>query len=357
MNSSGRLRTVAPDVSASRARQRVSIAVSALIAVCCLGSVSIGQEKEFDAAAVLDAPRNAALDYWAIWHGIDLYTGLFSSSVRKEFDLNDPEWRPSQGLANRLASSENTIEKLIEISRIPVADFQLDHRRGFATLLPHSGKLRQTAALLIADSRRLMAEGRADEAATRIAAVYRIPGQFHDEATPNSARFRAAIERAASREAALLAADLSLSEAGRNELIEAIDALRTHDRLGFRLTLHAVPRLLAESSERRHEGPLVGERFLDDMLISPSLRSSAALGWSGEEVREDCARFTELIDEAIESWENIEELEDLERRATTTTEFGIIAAEHGDNLTRMRREEIEADDALRNARKALVGGW
>lgn len=150
-------------------------------------------------AQVTDAPRpgyqfqyspvspNAAIRYWAVWSAIPKEVSDAAGSI---------EWKDTDGVTTLekmpesfreymkvQASMGNAMHPLIQATRIPRCDFELELDQGPMVLLPHLGRFRQAARVLRADARRLLIENDPEGAAERIAAILRSAAHLQSDRT------------------------------------------------------------------------------------------------------------------------------------------------------------------------------
>src|SRR5262245_16889379 len=153
-----------------------------IIASACLGlllvSGATAARQSAPPAALADRTQfedtpNAALVYWRAW---SLGPADFGEKTKSLFDAAKPV-DPRGELATYLRENATLVTNIIAATRRPDCDFGIDYSAGFMAMMPHLAKLRDSARLLAADARLAAAEGRADDAAQRTAAIYRMARQ------------------------------------------------------------------------------------------------------------------------------------------------------------------------------------
>ncbi len=114
-------------------------------------------------------PTNAAILYYRAFMFMNEET---SKKVSDAISQTDPNWIPDAEVCKLLADNDNAIYTFIRGSKLEIADFGVEYSAGIGALLPHPGKLRAGARLLAVDARPLAHEGKPDEAAERVAAIF-----------------------------------------------------------------------------------------------------------------------------------------------------------------------------------------
>lgn len=184
-----------------------------------------------EAAEALDAmaPTNAGLVYLKLIVNFD--TKLSEAALYYTGEEIDPEsmtMAPDEADL-MLAENQSALEKYIWASRLPEYDLGLQYNDGWAMILPHLGKLRSVARVLVADARRQAELGELDKAADRVEAVYNIAWQIRDDKTLISSLVSIAIVNLANQTVAdLLEAD-QLTGPGRDNLVAAAERFQTAD--------------------------------------------------------------------------------------------------------------------------------
>lgn len=136
-------------------------------------------------AASQDVPAeraNAADLYRVAWERHAEHMDAFRAELRRTgSEIVAPNWDLPEGRTRRvLKDCRPLIDELIRASRIEEADWGIDPDDPFVTL-PHLLELRSSARLLAADARVRMVLGETDEAAERIAALFRMSLQLRSD--------------------------------------------------------------------------------------------------------------------------------------------------------------------------------
>ena len=125
--------------------------------------------------------QNAAVLYEQAFEALDLSDEdhlLLSDAIGRERTLADPD---TAACAQDLLLRNGEALRLIHLAAArPGHDFGLDFHEGFQLSLPHCSRLRACARLLALEGVVLAESGRADEAATRCAQVFRVGDAVDD---------------------------------------------------------------------------------------------------------------------------------------------------------------------------------
>lgn len=222
-------------------RPTAAVLVATMVTIAAPSALAQDRPLRYDTEAgtvngipVSQGRFNAALRYYAEW---SISPALFDRELTGEIDLNDDAWQPGNDLSAVLASHDDAMSRLIEATRLDRCDFGVTYEQGVHALLPHLGTLRATARLLLADSRRLRAEGEFDAAAARIAAALRLARQSTGDGVLISSLVGTAVASAASAEGHRLIAQTPISRRAAAEMIEAIDTVLGEDPARMRASL------------------------------------------------------------------------------------------------------------------------
>ncbi len=164
-------------------------------------------------AGMPQSDQNAALRYWRAFD-MDNQTLDEILAASKSNDWAQG-WRPDEEFLRDLESQRGMIDALLEASLLEQCDFGVDYQKGFEALLPHLGKMRRGAMLLMLEARVLADRGDIDGAVDRTRAVYAMAEHVTDDrilisSLVSLAMFRLADEMVISlQEAGLLAPDHS----------------------------------------------------------------------------------------------------------------------------------------------------
>lgn len=124
--------------------------------------------------------RNAASWYQ---RAIDQYHHAFTNEQRDAIVdyLSNPGAPPTPQVRELITQAQPILSMMRRGSTQQYCDFDLNRDAGFEMLLPHLSPMRQMAKLMSADAQIHLADRDASGAATRIADMYRMSGQFGDD--------------------------------------------------------------------------------------------------------------------------------------------------------------------------------
>lgn len=121
-----------------------------------------------------ETSANAALRYWVIFSQISQDRAETLRNIDFDKLLTVDDVKAAFTSAEFSVEHLDVITSLIEATRIPRCDFGVDMSQGPYALMPHLGQIRTCSRVLRLDARRLLLEGRRDEAAQRVAAILRL---------------------------------------------------------------------------------------------------------------------------------------------------------------------------------------
>ncbi len=186
-----------------------------------------------DQPVPLSASDNAALAYYKVWAN-----PLPPSLVVDNKAKNDPDWRPSPELIKLLHDYRFYAYGMIEASEKERADFGIDlaGRGALGALLPHLSEVRKSAKVMACDARRCMVEGNKDDAAERIAVIYRMARHITDvDVIDVTSLVSASLCAVADSQVDLLIATGNLSAHGKEILL--VEAQRMAEPDAFRIKI------------------------------------------------------------------------------------------------------------------------
>lgn len=212
-------------------RQRVLIATAGLLASC---TAVLGQP-----ARTAPADRNAALAYSTLFYTDlpkELTDAVDAAELNEVIPGTDPAVLPEKyrTAAKAVAEREGAVRRFLEASKLDKCDFEIAYERGFNALLSHLGLMRKTARLLRLDARRMLLDGNADAAAERVAGIYRLSRHLKSDDTLISTLVAVAIAGLGNSESEVLIKSGKLTATGRENILQAIDALGPTDPFGVK---------------------------------------------------------------------------------------------------------------------------
>jgi|GEM_PF-3594139 len=161
-----------------------ALVVVAMVQLCFTCAVAFGPE---GAAGPVD--RNAALEYWPIWHRLELRND--DDMVDRAHELGDRLWQYKRGEADQpqptpeglepeselvawLDEIQILLDKLGVASEATFCDFGLRRQDGPDMEIAHVGPMRKWFRVLALDARRHTDAGRPEVAARRITTIIRM---------------------------------------------------------------------------------------------------------------------------------------------------------------------------------------
>ncbi|CAG1009682.1 hypothetical protein PHYC_03734 [Phycisphaerales bacterium] len=241
------------------------------LALASLTAPVAAQTENPPPAVVPADPTNAALVYWRAW---SLEPTNLADDIKNKFD-SAKAVDPKGELAELLRKPETTqvIRQLLHASGLPECDFGIVYSEGFMALLPHLSKFRASARLLAADSALATAEGRMDDAAERIAAIYRMSRQLSREGILISSLVSPAVGGLAHAQVKTIADAGKFSPAQAAALVAELDAYSTADPFGMRRSLETEGSVMTAWIEKNFTGPDAGARLADSLVNDAQLDS------------------------------------------------------------------------------------
>ena len=182
------------------------------------------------APAILCQPApqpNAALRYWQAIHGVQTED---SQKLREAY--TGPNSALTDEVKELLSKHRSEVNILIKASKMERCDFEVDYDEGFNAILPHLSPLRNSARILALDAQRAMSEGKPDEAAERLAAIFSMARHVCSDKLLISSLVGIAIESLA--ETNLQSMNDRLTQEGRADVLAALDKYDTVDPFGVR---------------------------------------------------------------------------------------------------------------------------
>ncbi len=216
------------------------------------------------------ADRNAAIAYSAVFYTAltkDL-TSKVDAVEYKDVVLGQPlDKQPEafRAAAEEVGSWTSGVNQLMRATRMARCDFELPYENGINVLMPHLSMFRKSARLLRFDARRLLIEGKADEAAERVAAIYRMAGHVKSDEILIGTLVSVAIAGLGNSESEVLIKSGKLSASGRESILQAAESLGAADPYGFKGALRGERRITVGWVRAKYKGPEAGKHFVDDV--------------------------------------------------------------------------------------------
>ncbi len=247
----------------------------------------------------LPDPENAALLYWICWS-----TGFDTFGDGSQFQ-SEPDWKPSAEYIKTLSENQGVIRQLLRATRIEECEWGVEYSQGFGALMPHLGKLRAATRVLAADSRRLANDGKVEDAAERVAAIFRMARHAAQDPVLISSLVGLAIHNAGKTELEWLVTNGHLSDAGRKNIADAVVQIPASDPFKFHDAIKMERDIALEWIKKEFTGPAAGRRFLAEFAM-PANDDDAAVAqvrkYNAQELAEGVDMMRPAYDEAIAAW-------------------------------------------------------
>lgn len=262
---------ISPRFRTPVASRRLAVAAAGLVLAC--GHVVGVANAQVVPAELPDGPpawatpveqRNAAIAYFRAWmaHGD---AGVAISEAMSELD-NGYEFPAGSPMDDLLIEHQDYVADLIAAAMIPQADWEIQYERGVYAMLPHLGRLRNSARLLIADASRLARDGDVDGAALRLAAVYGVARHSRPDRVIISSLVSTAITALANQQVEALLARGDLTQTARERLLDAVEQFEQDDPFWSRKSLRAEGEMMTGWIRDRYTGTTAGADLLNDMV-------------------------------------------------------------------------------------------
>jgi hypothetical protein len=327
-------------------------------------SASPAQAPEPSAAAAAAAPApcppNAALLYWRAWNG--RYPTVWEPTFLEQEFRSDWNFQPTPQVASVLEGAQPDILMVLKAARMERCDWGINLlEEGYEAPLPHIAKIRTTARVLIADSRRLAANGDVAGACERLAALLLMAHQLRNEKTVYVVRFAQSIAvDMTTKEMKRLAATGKLDPLCRAILAEALAKVSGPDPFGMRDALRQEPIVLNASIRRLCKGPNAGDTFFAKFAprATPDERAQSGLQQMDEaSLYTSAERLAALYADVEASWDLPEPIKlmrdiDNQRRAG---DYGGVAVLVNSDLPQLRRIVLIVENEMKNTLSAVNG--
>lgn len=289
------------------------------------GAIQASQPKAPQEAGLPSDPQNAALVYYRAWI---MATPEAMQTVSDEHK-SDADWRPSDKLTAVLNDSQGIVATLLRGSRLPSADFGITYSDGFSALLPHLAKMRASARLLSADSRRAFVAGDVDGAADRVAALYGMASHLTGERLLISPLVAIAIHSLACSQTEFLINSGKLTAQGRQTLLDAMSRLQGDDPFGVRSGIMGergfLRTWLATEAAKPNAGKMLAALLDGQQGQSPAARQIAAM--SDQQLQQQATGIERAYDQIVAAWSAPDPQKELDaiQSAATEGKYGVLA--------------------------------
>lgn len=256
--------------------------------------------------------------------------------------------------AEQVRSREGLVRRVMEVSRLSKCDFEIAYEEGFNALLPHLGSMRKTARIVRLDARRMLLEGQPDEAAQRIATLYRMSGHLKNDSVLISSLVSAAVSGMANAEAEVLAQSGKLTAVGRETIVAAAEGLGRIDPYGVKAAVQGERWITSKWIRESFPGPGAGAKFVKTLKEEwgiadgqrPELEQIATLDPAGfSKALDQVDQYHALIHAMWELPDAAERLIVIASRVKAG-EFGPFTALLAPDLHKARQAQTKAEGEL-----------
>lgn len=206
----------------------------------------------------LGGETNAALLYFQAFERLSREDG---NLIQDKYTERKSGWVPDEATTKLLVANQRYIEDLMFAANTPACDFGVRYDQGFEALLPHLGLMRRGVRVLLADTYRLVHEGKEGEAAKRVAAVFHIADHMRNDRVLISSLVGIAITAAGTNCCEELLKDGKMSNEIARAAVTALRAQHDDDFMGFRGAIEGESRLAVDWARTRFKGPTAGAEF------------------------------------------------------------------------------------------------
>ncbi len=275
-----------------------------------------------------DSSANAALRYWVIFSQISQDRAAKLRDIDFDKILTVEDARAALANAEFAVENNELITSLIEATRIPRCDFGIDMSQGPFALMPHLGQIRTCSRLLRLDARRLLLEGKHDEAAGRIAAILRLANHVSVDKIMISSLVGVAVAELGFSEGTKIIAAGKLSPATAVELLTALGATSDLDPMLLRSAVANEGKVFPDWIERQVDlpGGLAKVNELSSVNTGEEKKSPVPV-FTASQIKSDLPKLRGAYENLNRAWDAAEpaaESASIEKRCIAG-EFGELA--------------------------------
>lgn len=271
----------------------------------------------------LPRPTNAALFFWRAW---DIEPKDLVATVDAEFNGRDLAWVPSADVAKALADAQGFLLSIVRATELPTCDFGLEYNLGRDMDLTHIEKLRNTARLLVSDTRRLQSEGKIDDAVRRTKALYSMSVLLRTDHLTSASATAQGFARMASDEVRRLCEAGVLSAAQKDELKKSADRLSGDDPFMFADAIRREGQISYHFLTTRFTGAAAGQTLMNDVAKGgePEQVVTAVQGLDGDSMKTQAAKVRDYHTQVADAW-----VKDDAAKAIRAIEEKVVSLEFG----------------------------
>ncbi|MCC6660335.1 MAG: hypothetical protein IT437_05565 [Phycisphaerales bacterium] len=307
--------------------------------------------------------RNAALRYWAAWQRMDGATREKVAAVpwKEMGDASRRQDLPRAFLDAAAAVPPVLVDQLIAASALARCDFEIEYEQGPLAQVPHLGPARTAARVLRIAARAKLADGDADAAAARIAAIYGMARHLAADHIHVSCFLAAGMAADAGAEVSALAASGRLTPAARASLTAALDRFDAADPFGMKAAFAGARAMTVGWVKANYTGEGAGDRFVrawPPLGVKIDNFAAAFKGRDGTEMAALADRLSQFYDAVEAAWDLPEDrsVAELGRLSGINGKlpYGALALFMGSAPVKDKQADLDGRAALRGAREALA---
>ncbi|MEK6703160.1 MAG: hypothetical protein AABZ53_12915 [Planctomycetota bacterium] len=315
--------------------------------------------------ATRPADRNAALNYWSAIASISKELMEAASKVdwEKVGRETDAAKMPQEfrDAAKMVAESGWLRQEVLIGSTVNKCDFEVRYEAGIGALLPHLGRVRTVVRIMRVEARHFLTQGKGDEAAANVAAMFRVAEHATHDRILISSLVGVAISAAAREEAETLLASKLLTPSGRAMISQAMERVLTADPfLGKAAVESERDIFLGWTQTQFARGPkyravVIGLAGGNEENASAKTRNQKITNMTDAEVSAEIAKAKDAYKLALVDWDSPDAsktLTDITQRVERG-EFGLIAQVLFPSLTKARNNLSLETSKVRDLAKRL----
>ncbi|MGH7131867.1 MAG: hypothetical protein ACREJO_07985 [Phycisphaerales bacterium] len=299
-------------------------------------------------------PTNAALIYYKQWIGRskedrDKIREVWPAAMDKV---------PTEEVVKLLKSRQDEIGAYIRAGKAPECDFGIEWSNGFMAIMPHLSECRDVARMLALDAQRLASEGKPDDAAERVAAIYQLAGHVAKDRILISSLVSIAISAVGDKAAVYVVTTTRPTVASRDMMLAAAKQLRAGD-FGVMSAIRSEREIASQRLTREYRDVDAGKKLMNDiggaMLDSKGPEAAkqmetqqAIAAMDGVSLAADLQKMDGYYTELSAAWnvpDAIDKIKTLEARLSAG-EFGTVAKVIGPAFNKVRVSETKGQAGL-----------
>ncbi len=302
----------------------------------------------------LPRPTNAALFFWRAW---DIQPKELAPTIDEEFNGRDLSWTPSAEVSKALVDAQGFILFVIRATELPSCDFGIEYNLGRDMDLTHIEKLRETARILVSDTRRLQSAGKIEDAVRRVSALYSMSLLVRTDHLTASSATAQGFARMASDEVRRLCEAGVLSASQKDELKKSADRLSGDDPFLFAEAIKREGQISYHFLTSRFTGATAGQNLMTGVAKGgePEQVVNAVQTLDGNGMKEQAAKVRDYHTQVAGAWTKADAataIRALEEKVVSL-EFGPVALLVCSGLSAAKENAAAQLTMIREARALL----